>query len=402
LRNTTLVNGDSQGTFTKVEAAIRERIRGMVQELVNEELQEVLGVERHERGVQRRGYRHGHLPVREVATSHGVVPIEIPRARMWTATGTEEYKSAMIPRYVRRSSRIDAALLNCYLAGANTRKVKLALRPLLAGTPMSKSVVSRVVKKIAAQFEAWRSRDLSDGTYAILIMDAMRLPVRLARRVVKVPVLVVLGVKANGERELLDLRVAPSESTDAWSGMVEQLVKRNLSSPVLVQVDGNQGLINSIEKHWPKAQIQRCCHHKYENLKSHCPKHAHAELKRDYHAIVYAENGERAKAAYDSFCRKWDKLVPEVSKSLREAGDQLLTFYRFPKAMWKSLRTTNGIERLNLEFRRRTKTQGSFPTEDSALYLLFGLLASGVIRLRKIDGHRHVDQLVNQEWNLAA
>lgn len=385
-----------------MEAMIRERIRQVVQELVNEELKGAVGAETHERGQGRRGYRHGHLPVRQVSTSHGVVPIEVPRARIWTSEGTEEYKSELVPRYERRSSRIDAALLNCYLTGANTRKVKLALRPLLDGTPMSKSVVSRVVKKIAVQFEAWRSRDLSEHTYAILIMDAMRLPVRLARRVVKVPVLVVLGVRENGERELLDLRVAPSESTDAWSGMVEQLVRRNLSSPVLVQVDGNPGLNNSIHEHWPKAQIQRCCNHKYENLKSHCPKHAHPELKRDYHAIVYAENGERAKAAYDSFCRKWDKLVPEVAKSLREAGDELLTFYRFPKAMWKSLRTTNGIERLNLEFRRRTKTQSSFPTEGSALHLLFGLLASGVIRLRKIDGHRHVDQLVSQEWNLAA
>jgi transposase-like protein len=385
-----------------MEAAIRERIRQVVQERVDEELKAALGVEPHERGENRRGYRHGHLPIRQVSTSHGVVPIEIPRARIWTGTGTKEYKSELVPRYERRSSRINAALMSCYLTGANTRKVKLALRPLLDGTPMSKSVVSRVVRKMAAQFEVWRSRDLSESTYAILIMDAMRLPVRLARRVVKVPVLVVLGVRENGQRELLDLRVAPSESTDAWSGMVDQLVKRHLSSPVLVQVDGNQGLTNSIHEHWPKAEIQRCCRHKYVNLKSRCPKHAHAELKRDYHAIVYAENGERAKAAYDSFCRKWDKLVPEVAKSLREAGEALLTFYRFPKAMWKSLRTTNGIERLNLEFRRRTKTQGSFPTEEAALHLLFGLLASGVIRLRMIDGHRHVEQLVSQTWNLAA
>jgi transposase-like protein len=233
-------------------------------------------------------------------------------------------------------------------------------------------------------------------------MDAIRLPVRLARRVVKVPVLVVLGVRESGERELLDLRLATSESTEAWSGQVERLVKRNLPPPVLVQVDGNRGLMRSVETHWPKTKIQRCCQHKYENLKSHCPKHAQAELKRDYRSITHATNGEEAKTAYEAFCRKWKKLVPEVEKSLIEAGDQLLTFYQFPKAMWKSLRTTNGIERLNLEFRRRTKTQGSYPTEAAALHLLFGMLASGVIRLRRIDGHRHVAQLVAQGWSLAA
>lgn len=385
-----------------MEVAVRERIRQVVQELVNEELNLALGVAPHERGERRRGYRHGHLPVREVATSHGVVSIEVPRARMFTSTGSEEYRSQLVPRYVRRSKRIDAALLSCYLTGANTRKVKLALRPLLDGTPMSKSVVSRVAQKLAGEFEAWRTRDLSESTYAILIMDAIRLPVRLARRVVKVPVLVVLGVRENGERELLDLRVAQSESTDAWSGQVESLVQRNLTRPALVLVDGNRGLLCSIDTHWPKAKVQRCCQHKYENLKSHCPKHAHAELKRDYRAITHATDGAQARAAHEAFCRKWEKLVPEVAKSLKEAGAQLLTFYQFPKAMWKSLRTTNGIERLNLEFRRRTKTQGSYPTEAAALHLLFGLLASGVIRLRKIDGHRHVEQILTRDWSIAA
>jgi transposase-like protein len=385
-----------------LEAKLRERTQRLIQEIVSEEVDLALGVERHERGESRRGYRHGYLPEREVATSHGVVSVRMPRARVWTADGSEEYKSQMVPRYVRRSKRIDAALLSCYLTGANTRKVKLALRPLLDGTPLSKSVVSRVAKKLAGEFEAWRTRDLSEGTYAVLIMDAIRLPVRLARRVVKVPVLVVLGVRENGERELLDLRVAQSESTDAWSGQVEALVQRNLTCPALVLVDGNRGLNRSIETHWPKAKIQRCCQHKYENLKRHCPKHAQAELKRDYRAITHAANGEEAKAAYDAFYKKWKKLVPAVATSLEEAGHQLLTFYQFPKAMWKSLRTTNGIERLNLEFRRRTKTQGSYPTEASALHLLFGLLASGVIRLRKIDGHRHVEQLVTGEWSLAA
>ena len=385
-----------------MEAAIRERIQQLVQELVHEELNQALGVGPHERGDGRRGYRHGHLPLREVATSHGVVSLEVPRARMFTSTGSEEYRSQLVPRYVRRSKRVDAALLSCYLTGTNTRKVRLALRPLLDGTPMSKSVVSRVAQKLAGEFEAWRSRDLSGSTYAMLIMDAIRLPVRLARRVVKVPVLVVLGVRENGARELLDLRVAPSESTDAWTGQVESLVKRNLACPRLVIVDGNRGLLRSIETHWPKAKVQRCCQHKHENMKSHCPKHAHAELKRDYRAITHAPDAVQAKSAYDAFCRKWEKLVPEVAKSLKEAGPQLLTFYQFPKAMWKSLRTTNGIERLNLEFRRRTKTQGSYPTEAAALHLLFGLLASGVIRLRKIDGHRSVANLMAQDWSLAA
>jgi transposase-like protein len=215
----------------------------------------------------------------------------------------------------------------------------------------------------------------------------MRLPVRLARRVVKVPVQVVIGVGGDGEKVLLELRVAPSESLSAWQGVIEGLCERGLSAPRLVLLDGNKGLIGSVRRVWPTAEIQRCTKHKYENLKSHCPRHAHDELHRDYTAITHAEDLDEARRAYRSFVAKWSRLVPAVAESLEEAGEELLTFYRYPKEQWKSFRTTNIVERLNEEFRRRVKTQGSFASETSALALLWGLIASGTIRLRKIDGY---------------
>jgi transposase-like protein len=149
-----------------------------------------------------------------------------------------------------------------------------------------------------------------------------------------------------------------------------------------------------VREGWPEARIQRCTRHKLENLLAKAPKHCHEELKRDYGAITHAEDGEAAGKAYEAFCRKWTKLVPEVAVSLEEAGAELLTFYGFPAEMWKSLRTTNLMERVNGEFRRRVKTQGSFPTEAAALTLLFGLFASGVIRLRKIDGYPKLAEVV--------
>lgn len=402
MKKGTLIEGISQGSFTELEAKIRERIKQIVQDLVMEEVEYALGADRHERVEQRRGYRHGHLPPRRISTSHGVVEVTVPRARMFTATGTEEYQSQLIPRYVHRSSRVDAALLTCYLTGANTRKVKLALAPLLDGTPMSRMVVSRVAKKIKAYFESWRVTELKEKSYEILYLDGMRLPVRLVRRVVKVPVQVVLGVTPEGDRDLLELRIAPSESTDAWSGVVEKLVERGLKAPALAVIDGNKGLRASLRKHWPETLVGRCTRHKLENLKAHCPRHAHPELKRDYDAIVYAEDLKEARSAYDAFLAKWGRHCPEAAESLKEAGEELLTFYRFPKAMWKSLRTTNRIDRLHEEFRRRVKTQCSFPSEEAGLHLLFGLIAGGVIRLRKIDGHRYMVQIVSREWKLAA
>jgi transposase-like protein len=380
--------------FHDLETLVRGRVREMIVDILDEELEGALGASDHERTEARTGYRHGSRPPRRLMTSFGPVEVEVPRARLRTTTGTQEFTSEIVRRYARRTRRLDAALVTSYLTGTNTRKIRLALKPLVEGTAMSRSAVSRVVKRLQDLFATWRGRDLSQESYAILILDAMRLPVRLARRVVKVPVQAVVGVKATGEKELLELRLAPSESLKAWAGVIEGLVARNLAAPRLVLLDGNAGLIRAVREGWPEAELQRCTWHKLENLLAKAPKHCHAELKRDYAAITHAENREAAEKAYAAFCRKWQPLVPAVVVSLEEAGQELLTFYNFPAAMWKSLRTTNLIERINEEFRRRTKTQGSFPTEAAALTLLFGLIASGAIRLRKIDGYQKLEEMI--------
>ena len=148
--------------------------------------------------------------------------------------------------------------------------------------------------------------------------------------------------------------------------------------------------------------MQRCTTHKLENLKDHCPRHARAEMKRDYDPIIYASDGLAARAAYDAFLKKWSTLCPAVATSLEEAGLELLTFYDFPKATRKSIRTTNTLENLNREFRRRTKTQASFGTEGAALTVLYGLVAFGQIALRKIDGATHLPSFLAKEWQKVA
>jgi len=125
-------------------------------------------------------------------------------------------------------------------------------------------------------------------------------------------------------------------------------------------------------------------------------------LKRDYHRIIHADDGLTARAAYDTFVKKWTTLCPVVARSIEEAGLDLLTFYNFPKAMWKSLRTTNTLENLNREFRRRTKTQASFSTEAAAVTLLYGLVAFGQTVLRRIDGHERLAAFLAKEWSNAA
>ncbi|HWO90347.1 MAG TPA: transposase [Methylomirabilota bacterium] len=142
--------------------------------------------------------------------------------------------------------------------------------------------------------------------------------------------------------------------------------------------------------------MQRSCVHKLRNLERKAPKHALATIRDDFHRIVYAATADAARAAYTAFERTWAKRCPGVVTSLREGGDELLTFFRFPKAQWKTLRTANVIERLHEEFRRRVKTQGSLPSEDAALVLLFSLVASGQIKLRRIDGWRKIAAVLSQ------
>ena len=153
---------------------------------------------------------------------------------------------------------------------------------------------------------------------------------------------------------------------------------------------------------WARAAVQPCCVHKLRNLEGKAPKHVLDELRADFHRIVYAASAETARAAWTAFERTWGKRCPGVVKSLQEGGAELLTFFSFPKAQWKTLRTTNSIERLNEEFRRRVKTQGALPTEDSALLLLFGLVATGQITLRKLDGYTQLATVIRQRMRSAA
>jgi transposase-like protein len=212
----------------------------------------------------------------------------------------------------------------------------------------------------------------------------------------------VVGVLPDGHKHLLALELCGGESFASWKGCLDDLIARGLRVPVLAIIDGNAGLRRAVGLVWPRAAVQRCCVHKLRNLERKAPKHARADIRDDFHRIVYAANGDAARTAYATFERTWAKRCSGVVTSLREGDDELLTFFRLPKAQWKALRSTNVIERLHEEFRRRVKTQGSLPSEDAALILLFSLVASGQIKLRRIDGWRKIAVVLSQHTAVAA
>src|SRR5262245_40832547 len=359
-------------------------VRQAIEHLIGAELAAALGPP-YARDGARVGYRHGSK-VRTITSPVGAVTVTVPRARLQTGAGATEWQSQVLPAYARRMRQVNEAVLQAYLCGANTRRIRGALKPLLQGRALSKSAISRIVQGLKAQLEAWRARTLADLDLVALYLDGFHLRVRLGGRVSPVPVLAVLGVQRSGQKVLVHLSLRGSESTDAWAAVCEDLAARGVRAPQLCVLDGSKGLRAAVERTWPAAAIQRCTVHKLRNLLTHAPRRLHDELRDDYHAIVFAEDGVAARRAYTAFGRKWTKTCAGAVKSLEEAGAELLTVYRYPRSQWKSLRSTNGLERLNLEFRRRVKTQGSLPSEDAVLALLFGLVATAQIVFRKLDG----------------
>ena len=378
--------------FDPIEAGIRERVRGFIEELLKEELTQALGRGRHERATDApKGYRHGTRE-RQLLGSFGPAQINVPRARMRSRSGgTQEWRSAILPRYARMTRQVEALIAGAYLAGTNTRRVKRALGALFAGA-VGKDVVSRTWRKVRTDWDAWARRDLAGEDIVRLILDGTVVRVRLDRKAASISLLVVLGVRRDGQKLLLAVKNMGGESEAAWRSILDDLVARGLRTPEFLITDGAVGLERALAALWPDVPAQRCTVHKHRNLLAHAPDALHEEVTADYTNMIYAETAKAVQDRRRAFLRKWRLRCPAVATSLEEAGDRLFTFLRLPPSQWKSARTTNAVERLHEEFKRRIKTQTVLPSAETAAMLFWALLASGQITMRKVDGWQTLDQ----------
>lgn len=372
--------------FDPIEAGIRERVRGFIEELIGQELEAALGRGRYERDAAApKGYRNG-MRERQLLGSFGPVQISVPRARMMAAGGgTQEWRSASLPRYARMTKQVEALIAGAYLAGTNTRRVKRALAALFGGA-VGKDVVSRTWRKVKTDWDAWNGRDLAGEDVVRLILDGTVVRVRLDRRATNISLLVVLGVRRDGQKVLLAVKNMGGESEAAWRGILDGLIARGLRTPDFLITDGGAGLERALAALWPDVPAQRCTVHKHRNLLAHAPDALHEEVSADYTDMIYAETAKQVEAKRKAFLRKWRLRCPAVAASLEEAGDRLFAFLRLPPSQWKSARTTNAIERLHEEFKRRIKTQTVLPSAETAAMLFWALLASGQITMRKVNG----------------
>ena len=375
----------SEGWFDPLETAVRGRIRGFIEEMLEAELNAALQRGRYDRHGPTRGHRHGHR-ARQLVGTFGPVTLSVPRARLARADGrTSEWRNQTIPAYRRLTKRAEALIAGAYLSGTNTRRVRRALGALFGGS-IGKDVVSRAWHKVQTDWEAWQKRDLSKDDILRLVLDGTVVRVRLDKRATGLSVLVALGVRRDGQKVLLGLKNMGGESEAAWRAFLDGLAARGHGRPELAIVDGAPGLEAALAALWPQVPVQRCTVHKHRNLLAHAPKKLHDELSADYTDMIYAKTVKEVDARRKAFVRKWRLKCQAVADSLDEAGPRLFTFLRYPPEQWKSIRTTNAIERLHEEFKRRIKTQCMLPCAETACMLFWALLASGQIALRRVNG----------------
>src|SRR5437868_627420 len=396
--------------FDPIETEVRARAHEFIEELIRGELDAVLARPRYGRsqmagkeesaGVA--GHRHGSR-TRSLTGTFGPIEIAVPRARLNTPEGkTTEWKSQALRGYQRRTRVVDALIASAYLAGTNTRRVRRALKALFADG-LGKDVVSRVWRKVKSDWDAWNARSLSEEPIVRVILDGTVVRVRLDRKATAISLLVVIGVRADGQKVLLAIKSMGGESTEAWRAVLDDLVGRGLRRPEFLIVDGAPGLENAIAAVWDGVPVQRCTVHKHRNLLAHAPERLHDEITADYNDMIYAATREEVAARRKAFLHKWRLKHRAVAESLQEAGDRLFTFTRLPPSQWRSARTTNAIERLHEEFKRRVKTQTLLPSADTAAMLFWALLASGQINMRKVDGWQTLaTKPIDQPIDLAA
>ena len=380
-----------EGWFDPIEAGLRERIRGFIEPMLEEALAAALGRGGYERG-QSKGHRHGKRE-RQLLGWFGPVRVSVPRARLTTAAGaTQEWRSAALPRYARMTRQVASLIASTDLAGTNTRRVKRALGALFKGA-VGKDVVSRTWRRVKSDWEGWNRRSLREEGIVRLIMDGTVARVRLDRQATSTLLLVVLGIRHDGQKVLLAVRNMGGESEAGWRDVLDDLIARGLRTPQFLIMDGAGGLERALAALWPQVPLQCCTVHEHRNLLAHAPERLHDEIAADYTDMIYAASAREIERRRRGFLRKWRLKCCAVADSLEEAGERLFTFTRLPESQWKSARTTNAIERPHEEFKRRIKTQTVLPSAETAAMLFWALLASGQITMRKVNGWQSLAEM---------
>ena len=342
-----------------------ERVRGAVQAtiqvILDEELERLVGAGPYERSDQRVDVRNGRYD-RHVVTTAGEVAVRVGRTRAGGAA------TAPLGRYARRQAEVDDAVTAAYVRGVSTRDMAGVTEALL-GKRVGKSTVSRVTKRLEDQVDELRRQRLTEP-FAYLYLDATFVDARWARSVENVSALVAYGIGTDNKRHLLGIHIGASESEASWTELLTELVERGLSGVQLIIRDEHAGLAAAARKVLPEAKQQRCTVHLTRNVMANVPKRHQKRLGREVVKVLHAEALDDAKRNLKAFRLQFFKQFPEAVECLARGFDDATTYFAFPEAHHVRIRTTNGLERLHGEIKRRTRAIGAFPDRASALRLI--------------------------------
>src|SRR6266705_1280620 len=340
--------------------------------------------------VDERGHRlvrrNGHAPARQLATGAGQVEVTRPRVddrRVDPATGQRrQFQSVILPRWVRRSPKVAEVLPLLYLHGLSSSDFVPALEELLGSAAgLSASVICRLTTQWQAEHQAFAQRDLSEVDYVYCFADGVHFSIRLGEQG-RLCCLVIVGVRADGRKELVAVDDGTRESTDDWAELLRDLRRRGMGAPVVMVGDGALGLWRALREVFPQTREQRCWVHKVRNILNALPKSVQAGARRALNEILLAEDRTHAERAIDAFAAdygvKWPKAVAKVT----DDRDVLLTSFDYPAEHWLHLRTTNPIESSFAPVRARTRVTKGPGTRDTGLAMVFKLLQAAEGRWR--------------------
>lgn len=369
---------DAEGQ-AQLHEMVKERLQMAIKltliQVLEEEIEAHIRAAPYQRTAERQDYRNGSYE-RNLDTSMGsIADLPVPRTR-------NGYRTELFERYQRRQAELDEAICKMFVQGISTAQVGNVIEAL-SGIHPSASTVSRVFHSLEADFDSWKKRALkshywyvfADGTYFTVIYDGEGC---------KMPILAVVGIDESGKREVLGFTVGDCENQRAWEDLLDDLKDRGVKTIDLWITDGHKAMLNAIQNKFPDAQRQRCIKHKMENIMAYVPKKHQDQVRLELKAIFYQDNRQKADQLADGFIEKYAAIYPSAIACLKRDWEACLTFYSFPSEHWRYIRTTNIIERLFGEVKKRSKKMATaFRNENSCLLMFYAVIRS--LKLRRIS-----------------
>ena len=348
-----------------VKADMPKAIGEYLSEVMKVELTHYLGRLPYERIEDESNHRNGSYPRSFAIKGVGEIMVKVPRDRKG------EYQTQVIPRSKQYEDELRQDIAVMFLSGVSTRTLSMISHRLI-GHKISSGEVSRCSGELVHAIENWRNRDLSLMRFKYLFCDGVCFDMRVAGTIGKVAVLVVIGVTEHGQKQVIGIQSGDKESAAGWRETFKDLKRRGLNNTTIILgiMDGLPGLEKVFREEFPHGKVQRCQVHVARNVLAKVPKKLKQEVADDIRSIFYASSREKALEFSTRFTERWQKEVPSAVKCLQNSLDSCLTFFDFPEEEWISLRTTNVIERLNKEFKRRTKPMEIVAGENACYTLL--------------------------------